>query len=137
MSGRNKKRKERGKERRLLGFKYNNRMMNTARKLATVFLISLAVLIVSYAYNKYKLQNTTNKLEETLSSLLRVENSARVSPGIKIALGFGSCQDIIVQSNQVILDRPPEIPEHFYSINTKEELLKVFAYFYRHGAAAE
>ncbi|GIY85870.1 ADP-dependent glucokinase [Caerostris extrusa] len=76
-------------------------------------------------------------LEETLNGLLLEESFAEVSPDTKVAIGFGSCQDIIVQSNEVIFDRPPKSPDHFFTITNKEEFLKVFAYFYRHGAAAD
>ncbi|KFM82676.1 ADP-dependent glucokinase, partial [Stegodyphus mimosarum] len=137
MGGRNRKRKERGKERRFLNVKYSKRMINLATKISIGTLISLAMVFVAYLYNKNKSENESVKLAETLTGLLAEEKSASVGAGTKVAIGFGSCQDIIVQSNQVIFDPAPEEPEHFYSIATKEEFLKVFAYFYRHGAAAE
>ncbi|GFU20327.1 ADP-dependent glucokinase [Nephila pilipes] len=137
MGGRNKKRKDRGTERRFMNIKWSKRMMGIALKVSIGTVISIAIIVLAYMFNKYKLDYNSNILQETLNGLLREENSAKVSLETKIAIGFGSCQDIVVQSNQVIFDRPPNYPEHFFSITNKEEFLKVFAYFYRHGAAAE
>ncbi|CAL1292976.1 unnamed protein product [Larinioides sclopetarius] len=137
MAGRNKKRRDRGNDRRFTNTKYSKRMMGIATKISIGTLVSIVIILLAYMYNKYKLQHASNVLEETLSGLLREENSAKVTPGTKVALGFGSCQDIIVQSNQVVFDRPPKYPEHHFSISNKEEFLEVFSYFYQHGAAAE
>lgn len=135
--GEKQKRKERGKERKILNLKYNKRMTSIATKVSIGSIISITIVLIAYLYSMYKSGNNPGELEETLSGLLQQESTARVSPGIKIAVGFGSCQDLVVQSNEVIFDRAPDIPEHFFSITTREEFLKVFAYFYQHGAAAE
>ncbi|XP_055952517.1 ADP-dependent glucokinase-like [Argiope bruennichi] len=137
MAGRNKKRKDRGNDRRFTNTKYNKRMMGIGTKISIGTIVSIVIILLAYMYNKYKLQQDSNILEETLAGLLREENSAKISPGTKVAIGFGSCQDIVVQSNQVVFDRPPKYPEHHFSIANKEEFLEVFSYFYRHGAAAE
>ncbi|XP_015918354.1 ADP-dependent glucokinase [Parasteatoda tepidariorum] len=134
---RNKKRKDRGKDRRFLNGKMNKRMTSITNKVSVGAVVTIAVIVLAYIYNRYKLENNSQVLEKTLTSLLREESSVAVNPNIKVALGFGSCQDIIVQSNEVIFDSAPDNPEHYYSISTKEQFLKVFAYFYRFGAAAE
>lgn len=137
MGGRNKKRKDRGNERRFMNIKCSKRVMGIATKASIGTAISVAIILLAYMFNRYKHDYNSNILRETLTGLLREENSAKVSPETKIAIGFGSCQDIVVQSSQVIFDRPPSYPKHFYSITNKEEFLQVFAYFFDHGAAAE
>lgn len=134
MSGRNKKRKERGRERRSPNAKHNKKVTNLMTKLSIGSVIALAVVFAAYLYNRYQL---SSHLEATLQGLLRVESSAAVPPGLRVAVGVGSCRDIVVQSKEVIYDRPPLEPEHFHSIASREQFLKVFAYFYQAGAAAE
>lgn len=131
-----KKRKERGRDRKTLN-KHTKDTMSFAAKFSIGTLISALIILLAYLYNRYQMNIYSIKLEDTLIGLLKEEQSATVDPGTKVAIGFGSCQDIIVQSREVVLDRPPKVPEHFYSLSNKEEFLKVLAYFYRHGAAAE
>lgn len=138
MTVKNKKRKERGRERKVLNLnKHNKETMSFATKFSIGTVISALIILIAYMYNQYQMRINSSKLEDTLIGLLKEEQSVSVVPGTKVAIGFGSCQDIIVQSREVVLDRPPNIPEHFYSLSNKEEFLKVLAYFYRHGAAAE
>lgn len=99
--------------------------------------LSLIVVLLAYYY-RYNDDTLRERLKETVDSLLRAEKRAKSTIKPKVGLGFGSCQDVIIQSSEVILrEDPPDIEEHHESINTKEELLRVFAYFFKHGAAAE
>lgn len=137
MSAKSRKRKDRGRDRKLLIPKHNKGTMSLRTKISIGTIISLAIIFIAYLYNKYETHLYSLDLEETLNGLLKEEQSIAVDPGTKVAIGFGSCQDVIVQSSEVVFDRPPKMPEHFNFISNKEEFLKVLAYFYRHGAAAE
>jgi len=58
----------------------------------------------------------------------------------KVAVGFGSCIDVVADGLSV-LDKfeavSPDVPEHHESLSNYDEFLKTFAYFYEHGAAGE
>ncbi|XP_014206884.1 ADP-dependent glucokinase [Copidosoma floridanum] len=62
----------------------------------------------------------------------------KVLPRPKVAVGYGICTDVYVKAES-LLEYTDEMgqPQHFDEITTKEELLKSFAYYFRHGAAAE
>lgn len=137
MSAKNKKRKDRARERKLLSNKNNKENMSFFTKLSLSALLSALIILIAYLYNQYQADLSASKVENTLLGLLKEEQSVSIDPGTKVAIGFGSCQDIVVQSREVVFDHPPKTPEHFYSLTNKEEFLKVLAYFYRHGAAAE
>lgn len=138
MGAKKTKRKERGsKDRKILNIKNNKGMMPLTTKISIGSVVSVIIIASAYFYNQYQASLYLSKLEDTLKGLLKEELSVSIDPGTKVAIGFGSCQDIIVQSKEVVFDQPPKIPEHFYSVSNKEEFLKVLAYYYRHGAAAE
>lgn len=137
MSVKSKKRKDRVKERKLLTAKHTKETMSFFMKFSIGSILASFIVFIAYLYYQYQINSNSPTLESTLIGLLREEQSVSVDTGTKVAIGFGSCQDIIVQSREVVLDSPPEIPEHFYSLSNKEEFLKVLAYFYSHGAAAE
>ena len=73
-----------------------------------------------------------------LKSLLKQEKSAAICPNVRVAVGYGACMDIYVNARDLLGHlEPPKYPTHFSQIRTKTELLKTFAYFFSHGAAAE
>ena len=102
--------------------------------------LSLAVLLVAYFYKQHSDEILKQHLNNVLSGLLRAESKINMPPEKKVAIGFGSCLDVISVGTHV-LDKlnstPPLVPEHYNEIEKMEELEKVFAYFFRHGAAAE
>ncbi|XP_034176610.1 ADP-dependent glucokinase [Osmia lignaria lignaria] len=100
---------------------------------------ALTVLIVLFAVYY---RNTENVLQKRLQALIhgleKLENKHVVTSRPKVAIGYGVCTDVYVNAKQ-LLAYSKEIgrPEHFDEINTEIELLKSFAYYFRHGAAAE
>lgn len=61
-----------------------------------------------------------------------------VEPSLKIAVGFGACQDVIIPSRHVFKNlKAPEEPRNHDVLNTHDELLETFTYYFKHGAAAE
>ncbi len=102
--------------------------------------VSLAVLLAAFYYKSSNDADLRTHLESTLSGLLRAEQKANVNPQTKVAVGFGACSDIFTDGMKVldgINATPPEIPKHVNKIVTKEDLEKIFGYFFEHGAAAE
>lgn len=56
----------------------------------------------------------------------------------KVALGYGACHDLFVNATALLDFRLLRgDPEHYNEISTKDEFIKSFAYFFKHGAAAE
>uniref|UniRef100_F6VUN5 ADP-dependent glucokinase n=2 Tax=Ciona intestinalis TaxID=7719 RepID=F6VUN5_CIOIN len=63
-----------------------------------------------------------------------------VDKSVKIAVGFGGCMDVFVDAIELLKAvgvKVPKSPKHQRWIADKEELGEGFAYFFRHGAAAE
>lgn len=114
-------------------------MSSKSLKLSFGALLSLIFVLIAYWYESSIDHNLRLRIELTLESLLNIEESVSVNPKTKIAIGFGSCLDIIVQSRDVIIDTfsAPLQPKHYEMITTREQLLEVFAYYFQFGAAAE
>ncbi|OXU26069.1 hypothetical protein TSAR_002650 [Trichomalopsis sarcophagae] len=104
-------------------------------KLGTFFTVLAVLLAVYYRNSNDVLQR---KLHSVLQALERLENKHTVSPRPRVAIGYGICTDVYIEAGN-LLEYSEEIgqPQHFDEISTKEELLKSFAYYFRHGAAAE
>lgn len=81
------------------------------------------------------------RLSSVKEHLLHLEKENRVGSGIhqpKVALGYGACHDLFVNATSLINHKDLKgKPEHFNEITSKEEFIKSFAYFFKHGAAAE
>ncbi|EEC18442.1 conserved hypothetical protein, partial [Ixodes scapularis] len=100
----------------------------------------LSALVIFYAvyYRRQTDEVLRQRLQLILDGLLKAERQVSVDPKTRIALGFGSCQDLIVQSSELFGNfEPPEDPEHIDVIDSERDLLRAFAYYFRHGAAAE
>ena len=82
----------------------------------------------------------TERMTAVLNGLLKAEQEAQLANPLRVAVGFGSCVDMIGPGLD-ILQRvgavPPDKPEHYGSLQDMNELQRIFAYFFRHGAAAE
>ncbi|CAG9788396.1 unnamed protein product [Diatraea saccharalis] len=81
------------------------------------------------------------RLSPVKDQLLNLESNNKVAIGNlqpKVALGYGACHDLFVNATQLLnFNELKGTPEHFNEISNKEEFLKSFAYFFKHGAAAE
>ena len=107
---------------------------------STKFGLAITVLVTFFAVfvkRNYD-EELRTKMELVLKSLLNHEESSKVAPKTRIAIGYGACKDIFVDGKDLLEnDVPPELPEHFLQIESYEQMLKMYAYFFRHGAAAE
>jgi ADP-dependent glucokinase len=106
-----------------------------------IVVVPILVGLLAYFYPRnYNYEDDMNeRLQQVLSGLLRAEKRI-AQPNAKIAVGFGGCKDMFVDGLallDVLKYAAPEIPEHFESVDTQEELTKMMAYFFQHGAAAE
>jgi len=78
------------------------------------------------------------RMAAVLQSLLAQEQKIAPVRRPRVAVGYGACQDLFVDATVLLADtQPPETPAHFNEIRNEEELRQMFAYFFRHGAAAE
>ncbi|XP_003739255.1 ADP-dependent glucokinase [Galendromus occidentalis] len=104
------------------------------------FLLSGAclVLVVALWMNRSDENQTQHRLQLILQGLLKTETELQVEPSLKIAVGFGACLDVIVPSRHVFRNlKAPERPRNHDVLNTHDELLETFTYYFKHGAAAE
>lgn len=101
-------------------------------------LVTALVIFYAIYYKKQADDVLRERLQLILDGLLKAERQVSVAPKTRIAIGFGSCQDLIVQSSEVFAHiEPPDDPQHIDVIDTERDLQRVFAYYFRHGAAAE
>lgn len=111
----------------------------SSHKASILGLFSFLVLLCAYLYKKHHDDLMRSKLDDTLTSLLQVEKSFSINTNAKVAIGYGSCVDVVSSARTVITSHsePPAHVRHFDVISNEEELLQSFAYFYVRGAAAE
>ncbi|XP_015587961.1 ADP-dependent glucokinase [Cephus cinctus] len=101
-------------------------------------LLTVLVVLVGIYY-----RNSENPLQKRLAAVLeglqKVESSNHensIKP--KVAVGYGICTDVFIDAKHLLrYSSKVGKPEHFDEIRTDTELLKSFAYYFRHGAAAE
>lgn len=107
--------------------------------------IIILILTLTAGFVRWKLsqhieeRNNDKHIDETLKSMLSIESRVNINKDLNVAVGFGSCLDIFVQSKDLIFDeyKAPKSQVHHENIRTQEELNEVLAYFFVEGAAAE
>ncbi|VVC94655.1 unnamed protein product [Leptidea sinapis] len=102
-------------------------------------LLSVCFVLYAIYYRKNDIEDL--RLSPVKEHLLFLERENEVGTGIrqpKVALGYGACHDLFVNATSLLNHRELKgAPEHFNDISSKQELLKTFSYFFKHGAAAE
>ncbi|KAK3580766.1 hypothetical protein CHS0354_023055 [Potamilus streckersoni] len=110
-------------------------------KVKVLSLLSIIIALIAFLYKKHTDDRLRQKLDHVLSGLLQAEKKATPTvPQIKIAIGFGGCLDYVLDALEFAKKfnlTAPDEPEHYDSVESKEQLSKLFAYFFRYGAAAE
>ena len=99
--------------------------------------LSVLVIIAAIVYRRWV---EVERMTAVLNGLLRAEQEAALANQLRVAVGFGSCVDMIGPGLEIlghIGSVPPDKPEHYDSLQNMNELQRIFAYFFRHGAAAE
>lgn len=78
------------------------------------------------------------RMAAVLDSLLDQETEIRVPRRPRVAVGYGACRDLFVDARSILGGvRAPDEPAHYNQIDDEDQLARMFAYFFRHGAAAE
>jgi len=112
-------------------------MAVTALKAGT-YLASVCVVLLALLYRPTPDGALGDRLEAVLAGLIRVERQHQVTPSTRVAVGYGACKDLFAEAGQVFgQEQHTAKPAHFDDINTREQVVDTFAYFFRHGAAAE
>jgi len=103
-------------------------------------ILSFLIVLLALCYRKDVKVIAPADLDTILQNLLKAEQVATLHSIPKVAVGFGSCIDVVADGLSV-LDKfeavSPDVPEHHESLSNYDEFLKTFAYFYEHGAAGE
>lgn len=101
----------------------------------------ISFLIVFYAVYYRKNDFGDERLSPLKEHLLFLESQNKVGTGVsqpKVALGYGACHDLFVNATSLLnYEDLVGKPEHFNEITSKQEFVKSFTYFFKHGAAAE
>lgn len=81
------------------------------------------------------------RLSNVLNGLLKLETGSLVGDGVgrpRVAVGYGACRDVFVNARDLLRkSKFTSTPEHYNEIQNDQQLLKSFAYYFQHGAAAE
>lgn len=102
-------------------------------------ILSICIVLYSVYYRKNLFSDV--RLAPVKEHLLSLERENLVALGEwqpRVALGYGACHDLFVNATALLDHRMlAGEPRHFNEISSKDEFLKSFAYFFKHGAAAE
>ena len=77
-------------------------------------------------------------MDTVIASLLRYEANRPLAAVPRIAIGYGACRDLFVDGSHIMANQSfPDNPEHFLAVGNADELRRMYAYFFKAGAAAE
>jgi len=103
-------------------------------------LVAVLLAIIAYFVIKYK-NDDSKRLGNVLNGLLTEEQSGgELLTDLPIAVGFGSCLDIIVDGipfMEALGMKPPDVPKYHDNMLTVDEVAQMFALYLSEGAAAE
>ncbi|XP_044008800.1 ADP-dependent glucokinase [Aphidius gifuensis] len=103
----------------------------------TTFLTTILIIIVAIYYRQNE-DDLRPRLLAVLQGLEKLENKHEIKVRPKVAIGYGACADVYIDAKSLLhYSSLNGQPQHFDEINNHDELLKSFAYYFRHGAAAE
>jgi len=78
------------------------------------------------------------KVDTVISSLLKYESKYVEGNSPRIAVGYGACKDLFVTGAHMVGNATfPLKPENFLGVGDMEELLRMYGFFFKAGAAAE
>ncbi|XP_059473362.1 ADP-dependent glucokinase [Neocloeon triangulifer] len=76
------------------------------------------------------------RLAAVLEGLERVERRHGVGAGTRVAVGYGACNDLFADAAALFADSSAK-PTYSPRLLERQQVVDTFAYFFRHGAAAE
>ncbi len=114
----------------------------TASSRLGVLTLVTAALVALVALGAYRRDSADDAVRARMAAVLRslLKQETQIAPvrRPRVAVGYGACKDLFVRATDVFDARDaPEVPEHFLHVQDEEQLHKMFAYFFQHGAAAE
>ncbi|XKL62362.1 hypothetical protein PGB90_002195 [Kerria lacca] len=96
-----------------------------------------AILVMLFAlYFRNTEDELHQRLKIVLSGLITIDKKHQIH-NPRIAVGYGSCKDIVFNGNAVIKCDHLSTNNVVENINSYEDLYNSYSYFFRHGAAAE
>ncbi len=99
--------------------------------------VSLLFLVLAVYFPSQRYQAD---LERILHGLLKEEEFPSRNQQNRVAIGFGSCLDIVTDGLELLKRmevEPPESPAHHEIISSQDKLAEAFAFFFQRGSAAE
>ncbi|WAR18260.1 ADPGK-like protein [Mya arenaria] len=106
----------------------------------SIVILSTIILLCAFIYKKKSDTLQKEKIHQVLHGLLRAERKVGVDRNTRIALGFGGCEDIFVDAQDLLQGlnyTVPSDPEHVTDILSETDFTKIFTYFFKQGAAGE
>ncbi|KAM3958759.1 ADP-dependent glucokinase [Aphomia sociella] len=104
-------------------------------------ILSFCIVLYAVYYRKSDISDEKLSPAPVKDHLLYLESQNKVGVGNwqpNVALGYGACHDLFVNATSLLDYRDLKgNPKHFDEIGNKDEFLKSFSYFFKHGAAAE
>lgn len=101
---------------------------------------TLVCILIAIYIPQWKQILFQTEMRSILDGLLLQERRYSVNKESRVAIGFGSCWDIVtngVKLMEMVNISVPVHPEHHDTISSREELAQAFAYFIQNGAAGE
>ncbi|KAH8369871.1 hypothetical protein KR093_001333 [Drosophila rubida] len=107
---------------------------------------SVFTAFISIIWQAFLSLQALNKTTVLLTGLLAIESEVKRSalePAPKIAVGYGACTDLQINATEFMetyyKTRMPSVSPDFAAneVNTEQELLQSFVYYFKNGAAAE
>ncbi|XP_043467599.1 ADP-dependent glucokinase [Leptopilina heterotoma] len=100
-------------------------------------LLTIIIVLIAIYYRNFD-DVLQKRLVAVLHGLEKLENRYEITDRPKVAIGYGICTDVSVRAKKLLkYNDNVGNPMHFDEINTDIELYKSYAYYFRHGAAAE
>ena len=118
-----------------------NTSSKTKKQTSWCWQLIVPILIGIFYFYYESIKSMDNKrLENVLNALLIQEKSVNISTDLPVAIGFGSCLDLLVDGialMNALNKEPPKQKKYHQKIKTLNELSEMFAFFFSQGAAVE
>ena len=103
-------------------------------------MLVVPIILSLFVFYKYNEDWNRENIQTVIDGLIKAEKSATVNDGLRVAVGLGSCIDVIAPAISTLeelgLTSPAEA-EISKNIQDLESFSKVFTYYFKYGAAAE
>jgi len=109
-------------------------MIDSASKYVSLLALVVGLVIVWLRPG----QEDLLKVDTVISSLLKYEAKYVEENQPRIAVGYGACKDLFVTGSHMLANISyPDDPKNFLGVGNMEELVRMYGFFFKAGAAAE